>query len=488
MGDASRTVSTPRSRALLVGPAIFLAIWSLALVTGLRVDYARDRMMQFVGVEELASVSFIEAWRSIHMQPPGFNMLLKAVDSTGDAAAAVWLTLLLIITLATLWMVGDIVLHLTRSMRWAMWAGVVAAVVPGTLYYSLWVFYTQISAFLLTVMVWGLVVGMTRARVLPFAASVAAAAALFTVRSTYVWVVVVAWLVMVVWLAWRRTPGLTAGHKRMVLAVASVGGAAVVVIQVAALVTFGSWSQSSWAFENAAKAVMTQVPEAGRVEATRGDSCLREVLDVGVFEPIDAYPSCARQSNIALPESSLLDSSSWVSGYPNMNQQDRLALAQQWRTLAINMASDNPIAVLRIPFPNWETQERGTLFRFMWPSSWYWLIESNVNAGGLAATTWIVVFSGIPAIALLGIVVSLFVVRRVWSRTDVRQTAFVVSCVTVLGISGAYLYLETGENERFRAEIDFLLISLGAVGWWLVTQRRAKRQGRADASTVRISA
>jgi hypothetical protein len=121
----------------------------------------------------------------------------------------------------------------------------------------------------------------------------------------------------------------------------------------------------------------------------------------------------------------------------------------------------------------------------LWPSSWYWLIESNVNVGGVAATAWIVVFSWVPAVGLLGMVAGLVVIRRVWTRGDGRRTGFVVSAVSVLGVSLAYLYLETGENERFRAEIDFLLIALGAVGWWIVAQARRTRQSRLASKDAR---
>lgn len=463
----------PRT-SLLVAPAVFLIVWSVALLSGLRLDFARDRMMQFVGAEELASVSYAEAWRSIHMQPPGFNMILKYTDSVGAGAEVVWLALLLAATLVALWMVGDLVWTLTGDLRWSLASGLLAAVIPGTLYYSLWVFYTQLAAVLLTTMVWGLAVGLVRRSGWALTIAAVSALPLFLLRSTYVWILVIIWILVVLALGWRQL-GSSGRAARLSLLVTSVGGVLVVIgVQALSWTTFGSITQSSWGYENAAKAVMTQLSVESRVAAAHGDPCLEQVLAVGVFEPIGAYPECARgaETRDHLPTNALLEENTWQNGYPNLNTTDRLALAEQWREFSVNAVADNPWAVLRIPFPNFETQERGTIARFLWPSSWYWLIESNVAAGGLLATVWIVAFSWVPAAGLLGILLGLFTARRRWNRGDARRFAYVVGSILVLGISVAYLFLETGENERFRVEIDWLIIALGAVGWMLWIRRR----------------
>jgi len=200
-----------------------------------------------------------------------------------------------------------------------------------------------------------------------------------------------------------------------------------------------------------------------------------------VFEGIDAYPACALRDSerASAPRNALLENPVWANGYPNMNTLDRLALSEEWRTFVVQAVEDNPLAVARIPFPNFQTQERGTIVRFLWPSSWYWLIDANVSTGGFLASTWIVLFSAVPAIGILGIAVGLFTSRRAWDRGDPRRVAFAVSSVLVFGISIAYLFLETGENERFRAEIDWLIIALGSAGWatWLGARRTASVSG-----------
>ena len=472
-------LSRPRL-ALLLGPLLFLAIWVVGLASGLRLDFARDRMMQFVGAEELASVSYPEAWQSLHMQPPGLNMLLKFSDSIGGVATAFWLALLLAGTLVALWMVGDIVLSITQEVRWAVIAGVLAALLPGTLYYSLWVFYTQLAAVALTGMVWGMVTGLVRGSLPGWLAASVFAIPLFLLRSTYVWPVIVAWLITVLVLSWRQAGGGKSSTRLVSVGATVVAMCAVLGAQGATWITFGQVTQSSWGYENAAKALMTQLPPESRMAAAAGDPCLKQVIEVGVFQPIEAYPTCAREGNThpSAPSNALVERSTWSNGYPNMNSLDRLALSDLWRSFVVAAAADNPLAIARIPFPNLETQERGTILRFLWPSSWYWLIESNVSAGGVISAAWIVMFSWVPAVGLVGILLGLWGVRRQTLVPDPRRTAFIAGSVAVLGVSLAYLFLETGENERFRVEIDWLIVALGATGWLL--WRRRSRTGNRD--------
>lgn len=463
---------------LLVGPAVFMGVWAAALTSGLRLDFARDRMMQFVGVDELGSVTFLEAWRSIHIQPPGFNMLLKFSDSLGPDGSMFWMLILLGITLVALWMVGDIVWQLTSARGWVICAGLVAALAPGTLYYSLWVFYTQVVAFLLVLMAWGLVAGLVRKSVGAFITACLGVVPLFLIRSTYVWVIAVAWIFVVVLLG-RRSLGSERTNQSWFLSVAGIVGIlAVLSVQAVSWTTFGNVSQSSWGYENTAKALMTQMTEEDLAAAAQGDLCLAEVVEVGVFKPIEEYPDCALS---ARPEdvtagNTILDSTTWMNGFTNLNNIQRLALADQWRTFTFNALRDDPMSLARIPFPNFETQERGTIARFLWPSSWYGLIDGNVSAGGMASSVWILLFSWIPAVALIGVVLGLWYVRFRWRSGDPRRLAYRLVAACVVGISVMYLFLETGENERFRAEIDWLIIAVGVVGWHLTWVRYRARQ------------
>ena len=460
---------------LLLAPAVFLLVWVAGLASGLRLDFARDRMMQFIGAEELAGVSYLEAWQSLHMQPPGFTMLLKFSDGLGASGNWFWLVLLLLATIAGLWMVGDIVWTLTGNLRWAVGAGLLAALLPGTLYYALWVFYTTLTAFLLTLMVWGMVRGLVRRSLIGWILAALSVIPLFLLRSTYVWPVLVVWLLTVVILVWRRGQGLVVSAKWIVTAASLLAVVCIAVVQSATWVAYGVMTQSSWGYENAAKAVMTQLTEQEQTLVARGDACLEQVLAAGVFEPIDAYPTCAREGAVLdrAHGSALLEAEYWASGYPNMNTLDRLALSDQWRTWVTQAVIDNPAAVARIPFPNLETQERGTIVRFLWPSSWYWLLDANVAKGGMLASGWILLFSWVPVVGLGGILLGLWGSRTFWPVRDPRRIAFRIGSSVVLVVTIAYLFLETGENERFRVEIDWLIIALGAVGW-LVWSRRTR--------------
>lgn len=469
--------------ALGIAPLVYGFLWAAGLVVGLRLDFVRDKTVQFVGKEELASVTYSELWRSLHVQPPGFNTVLKFADSLPDGGSLFWLLALFAGTCLALWMVGDIALQLTGDPRFSVVVGLLAAIVPGTLYFSLWVFYTQVSAILIVVLAWGFVAGLMHRSVLPLALSCLAAVSLFLIRSTYMWVVVCSWLIVVGVLAWRRLP--RGGGRLVILGVVLVCSVGVLFVQGQSFARFGTLGQSSWAYEHSVKALFTQMTTEDRIAAARGDECLEEMVQVGVFKPITDYPVCALRSGSVkeILDNPILTSVTWINGSPNQNYFERLHLTDEWRAISMNALSGDPLAALSIPLPNFTTQERGTMLRFLWPSAWYWIIDSNVAKGGWLSSAWIVVFSWVPLAAIAGLFLGMLRIRTLGTRKDPRRVIFLTLATALLGISVAYLYLETGENERFRAEIDWLLIAVGAVGWWIAWRARsnlAARRRRVD--------
>ena len=458
-GERVHRVSS--GQALWLGPAVYLSIWVLLLTTGARLDFSRATMLQFVGPEELRGSSWSELLL-IHAQPPGFNALLKLTDQFGSNSTFALTVIFAACTVAGLWMTGDIVLQLTSRIRWASAAGVLAAIVPGTAFYSLWVFYTTPTAFLLTATVWAMIRGSRTHSVWLMAISTASLTLAALTRSSIVWPLIPVWIlanrkaVLAAFRVSSRRNSTIAGTL-MVLSVVGLG-----IVQGHAFATFGSPTLSSWGFENSSKALLTTMNEQEIASVVGDDECLGEVLATGAFRPIVEYPNCARSGGTDnAPDSVLLDAEFWQNGAANMNHRDRLTLSESWREFTVSAVADDPTRIIRIPFPSLANQERGTVVRFLWPSAWYWLIEQNVSRGGVVSTLWIAAFSWVPIFMIGLVVVGLVRSRTLWGSESIGRSSFRISSVAVLALTVLYLFLETGENERFRVEIDWLLVALG---------------------------
>ena len=443
------------------GSALFLVLVGITWVTGARVDFDRGRMLQFIGGEELASTPWNELIL-IHAQPPGFNALLKMADQFGPHNTTVLLALFITLASLGVWMTADVTYQLTGKMTWGIGAGLLAGALPGSTYYTLWVFYTLPVAFLLTSTVWGMVRASQSKSVSALSISVVSIVAAALTRSSVVWVLVGAWLLFNIPTIRQVLRRNSQAKKLAFLSISVVSLGALASLQVNAFASFGSVTLSSWGFENSAKALQTTMTDGEIQSVVENDPCLQLVAEVGVFRPIDEYPLCSRDlDSKTYSDSPLLTKYYWSNGAANMNHVERLELSNQWFLFTSKAIKDDPSRVLRIPFPNLETQERGTMVRFLWPSSWYWLIDKNVSTGGLLASLWILAFAWVPAVMSALILYGLLTSRRLWRFNGSTRQVFRSSATAVVVMTTIYLLLETGENERFRVEIDWLLIALG---------------------------
>lgn len=471
-------IDVTRTRWLWLGSASYLAVLLVTWVRGARLDFDRARMLQFIGLEELAAAS----WRDlldIHSQPPGFNALLKFTDQFGGTSDAVLLGVLVVCTTFGVWMTADITYRLTRSVCWGITAGVLAGITPGTVFYSMWAFYTIPTAFLLTASIWGMVRSARTGSLAPATVAVGSIAAAAFMRSSVVWILALIWIVLNFPTLRRAFARSAIPHRWISGLLMGISLAGLLSVQAHAAAKFESPTLSTWGFENAAKALQTTMSDDEINEIASSDLCLAQVLDTGVFRPIDEYPKCARGS-ITTEELTgpLLTQLYWSNGAANMNHIDRLALSDQWAKFVTLAVAENPLRVLRIPFPSLVNQERGTIVRFLWPSSWYWIIEGNVAAGGMLTTVWVLAFAWVPGAMIVLLLLGLVRARHLWPDDAQGVRLFRIVGYSVLALVLMYLFLETGENERFRVEIDWLLIALGVT----VLGNLLKRQSRERSS------
>lgn len=443
------------------GSILYLMLLGVAWLTGARIDFDRARMLQFIGREELQQASWAELL-NIHSQPLGFNALLKFTDQFGSQSDSALLVIFIVMTFVGVWMTADLTYRLTGSTRWGVTAGLLAGALPATTYYSLWVFYTLPVAFLLTATVWGMVRSARTGSVAALTFSIVAIVLAALFRSSIIWLFVIAWIALNIPTIRRVLRSAPISRRLISLGIAFLALLGLGAIQAHAFSSFGSFTLSSWGFENSAKALQTTMSEDEIQELASDDPCLASVLETGVFRPIDEYHLCSRETDDSVGSSSpLLTGDYWVNGAANMNHRERLALADQWLAFSARAIADDPTRVLRIPFPSLVNEERGTIIRFLWPASWYWLIDSNVSVGGVLATVWILAFAWVPAVMLLLILIGLLRAKRLWADDSVGKRLFRVAATAVGVLTVLYLFLETGENERFRVEIDWLLVALG---------------------------
>jgi len=464
----------PSAKWLWSGSFLYLLLFGLAWLSGARLDFDRPRILQFIGSEELQQASWSELL-NIHSQPLGFNAVLKFTDQFGVNSEVILVIGLVTMAFLGVWMTADIACRLTGSTRWGVVAGLLAGALPGTTYYSLWVFYTLPVAFLLTATVWGMVRAARTGSIAALTLSIMAIVLAALFRSSIVWLFVIAWIALNIPTIRRVLRNATVPRRLIALVIAGLALLGLGSLQANAFSSFGSITLSSWGAENSAKALQTTMSDGEIQELVGDDTCLSQVLETGVFRPIDEYPPCSRETDDSVSGASpLLTQYFWANGAANMNHRERLALSEQWLTFSARAIADDPTRVLRIPLPSLENEERGTVIRFLWPASWYWLIDGNVNKGGIAATVWIVAFAWVPIAMLLLILIGLVRARHLWSSDAVGRRLFRVATTPVLVLTVLYLFLETGENERFRVEMDWLLVALGisVLGrlWWSRTQ------------------
>jgi len=175
-------------------------------------------------------------------------------------------------------MTSDITYRLTGQVHWGVMVGLFAGAAPGTTFYSLWVFYTIPTAFLLTASVWGMVRAAHSGSVVALTTSVVAISVVALVRASVLWILVLIWLAVngrIIRDVLRQANSAKA-IPSLVIALTALGGLAVV--QSHAFATFKSITLSSWGSENIAKALRTTMSEDEVLSLAGDDSCLLAVI------------------------------------------------------------------------------------------------------------------------------------------------------------------------------------------------------------------
>jgi len=470
---------------IIAGPAVFFACHALARLLGARFDNSpREVFWQFIPRTELSADPLGSIW-FFHAQPPAVNLPFVVTDRLG-AAGVLTLEVLLVLTgLATVLLVGDIVRVWTASRRTAVLTAVIAGALPSTTLFGLWLYPTLPIALLLLVTIWGITRGVVLQTRWPLILSAFAITGLFLVRATVIWPLAIAWLGVVAWAAWRQG----GARRRTVTIPLATCLAVIVVFTIKNVVLFGSPTQSSWAKENYANVMLNVLTDAEEAALAAQDPCFAELVQVGAFAPVEDYPVCLAEAPHRGPSnrSAVLDESRWQNGRVNYNHRDRLALSERWGDLVAHGVRDSPAAVLRVlaPVQVNGNHEWGSPVLLLGPSTRYVFVRENVAALDTAGVIWMAAFSMLPPIAALAWVIGTLrlLAGRGWRHSAGR--AYLAASALVATLSGAYLLLEFGENQRFQVEVLYAWLALGvtAAHWGLrdrTWRGRRSRDGLAE--------
>ena len=458
--------STPGRRAwgavwpFLPGGLVAAGLYGLTLARGGRFLHD-ERFLVMQALDPTALDRYpVPVLLSLHTQPPMMNALYWLTD---DAPALLGWGVALAM-LATVLLVVDTLRAARLPAGWAAVGGALYALLPATVLYALFPYSTTVTALGAMVAVWGV------ARVPSWhgwgiALSAVGMAGLFLTRASFAWWVVAAWLAALAVLAWRdRSP-----RARRPVALAALGlcAAGVVAVQGHYWTAFGVPTLSSWSGENLSNALITVgLSDETKARLAESDACFAQLVAAGAWAPVEAYPACIDPAEPVKSGTPVLDQASrgGPAGGLNYNSGARLALADDWARFARAAVAAEPSAVLTVLTG---TDEReGSAARFLGRSDVYFetldIPKATAPAVWSALGVWSAVFPFLAwLVVIAGVVGSLG--RRV-RRGLPTAFWFAVALLVVHAVPS--LVGDYGENQRFRAELDAVLVTAAVLAAW----------------------
>ena len=477
---------SPTFLAAAPGLAVFLVLWitTYRVVAFHLIAENAFGWWQSLGRGILESDGWV-ALTTLHIQPPGFNALqLIDLHFTPDSHKVLGLMFGGMTALCLL-LIVDCVRAVGVRTRWAAVAGLVFALLPATVAYSLWPFSTVPTMLAGALVLWG----ASRLAQRPvFGALGIGVGGLwgFLNRPTFTWFVVLVLVVSAgIWLM-RVRPRPRRFASAM--AILMFSGLTVVGVQLHYFVSFGLISTSSWTGENIVKAltqsgklsidagVSSEFPEtsceANLVEALREGAWLvwRPADFANVTGCRDITPEASK--GILAWDSSAKDGRDDGAWEGNFNWSQRLVNSRVWNRAAIAVIASEPLQVARMAFvgptsgfalmmrPAHELE--GDFTPLVQQNPAYWFLSPFASllaplALGLVAISW-------P-----------FAIR---SHRQSQSLLMTLSAGTFLIVSLTTLSLvEFGENQRFQQELSPILLIMIAVSLHAIRRRSSNLPG-----------
>jgi len=474
-----RVKSTAKVAGL--GLISFVVLW---LSTFLRIDFAAiananiDQLWQSLGVHAL-STDLIGSLGVLHTQPPGLNLIyafdLWVTPESHLALAGMYF----IFTAATIWMIADVLLRFGISRKWAGSAALLYSILPATVLYTLWPFTTTACAFFTTLAVWGTSI-LASHRITGVAVSGLGALALVLTRASFTLPFLLIWLGCLAFIVLRKDKTRKVFASLTLIAAIGISGIA---LQVHYSIAFGIPTMSSWSGENLAKALTysgarTVTPEA--IQRVDTDPCAVEMIEawqagkLRMWNPaeFDALPACAK-----LPTPVLNGVASWDeplkvgSTSENFNYSRRLMISKEWSTVVTAVVRERPSQLLKMALSSGTGPRESSLGVFLGPAEDYpgvTSIREKLVTAQPAGFLSLLIAPAMLFLMCVGLALALFGRAASLRRNPVFWFIYGIAAYQIF----VSVLFEYGENMRFQAEIEPVLIIGGFIGLWSASLRR----------------
>ncbi len=462
----------------LPGLVIYGLLWFAVL---LQIDYASattesiDTLWQSLGSEYLLADP-LASLSVLHIQPWGVNALY-ALDLFLTPTSHV--SLLVVFGVAgagSIALLGATLVRAGLPRVWAMVSSVILAVLPGTVLYSFWPYNVTLITFLVMVAAWGLALVRTR----PISGALISALGVLglqLLRSTFIWVFVLAWCAFLVVLLLRRFSGrqfIVAALPVFVVAGISVGS------QAYYFINYNLSAMSSWSGQNVAKALLVSdqlnVTDSARAEISR-DPCLASLLvayetqKLNVWDPGGLVQLSGCEDLVVEPVSGVAawDQDFRSDGVMNFNSRLALAASGEWTRMMSIIVRNDPTQLVRMAVTSGAGPRSSGIGIYLDPSDEYPWIDKQRSVMPFVAFSGLLSLVFAPALVvlvLLGIGQAIFVRTSILRRNVVYWGALGI----VAFHAAASTLAEHAENMRFRAEIDPLLLLLGVISLYAIAR------------------
>ena len=460
------------------GLIVYGVLWLLVMV---QFDYSTaasnsmDTLWQSLGLEYLGSDP-MGSLSVLHIQPWGVNALYAIDLAVTPTSHSVLLMVYLLAGAGSIILLAATLLRVGLPRVWAMVAGLILALLPGTVLYAFWPYNVTLGGFLGILTAYGLSLMRTRP-VLGSAVSAVGVLGLQLTRATFVWVFVLAWCVFLLVLLVRRFRGKSLAFAALpVIAIVAVS----MLSQAYYWSNFSLPAMSSWSGQNVAKALLTSgklnVTESARKDIG-SDPCLASLLNayetqtLNVWDPggLLQLPGCER---IVVEDSKGIaawDQDYRESGQLNYNSRVALAASGEWTRMMTIIVRNDPFQLVRMAVST-NTGPRGSgIGIYLDPSDEFPWVDAQRSVLPMGSVTGLLSLVFAPALVVLILlgVGQTIVVRGSYLRRNIVYWA-------VLGVvafhAAASTLAEYAENMRFRAEIDPLLLLLGVMSLYSIAR------------------
>jgi hypothetical protein len=473
---AARLRRHRRELALL---AAFAATRLVARVgLGLRFDGATLGYWQVLDVPLLRG-DLLRSLFYLHGQPPLYNLALGIVLKWVPEALAPAAFEAVFLALGYLGIVGihALLVELGTPRDAALAAALLQTLSTTWLVYESWLFYTLPTAVLVTwAAVW--LARAARGRAGAAAAFAAAVAALSWIRATYHPAWVVASLALLLFAVRGSAPAVRAAARRSSLAALALALA----LPAKNYLLVGSFTSSTWLGMNLARMTTEPLDAATREDWVRTGQ-MDPVARVAAFSPLSDYPEELRAPPPGLPAHPALVAPSKADGSTNLNHAAYVRIGRAYQRAAL-------VVVRRRPDVYLGRVGRAIRTWLRPPTDYIYVVPQREALG-----EWDRLHSRLllwsagdrrragPTLVLLpaaGLFLAALLLRSPPQRRRLLLlVAFPVLTIAWNAVVGNLVDVE--ENNRFRVEVEGLMVALGS--WGLIEAARlTARAGRARRS------